>query len=182
MRTHKSFLIGLIVICLFHLNNAQAEDTTINVNAVIQVAASITNTVDLDFGTIIADPSGDVITIDATNATGGLSNTSASSATANVSVGSTSTITNSNSGRVDISTAISDVAISVDFPAGSSITLANGSGDNMTVSGIDTNSSADFTSGTANTYYVHIGGALTIAAGQPAGTYTGTIDITINYN
>lgn len=181
MRNYKLFLIGFAIISVFHFNRAWAEDTTLNVNAVVQIAASISNTVDLDFGTIIADPAGDTIRIDATNASGGLTNTAATPATA-TAITNGSTVTVSNSGRIDVATAVAAVDISIVFPSGDSTTLTNGTGDTMTVSNISTYSSQNFQTVAANTYYVHIGGDLAVGVAQPAGTYTGTIDITLNYN
>ncbi len=180
MNIHKSFWAGLAVLILANVNSVWAEDTTVTVNAVIQIAASITNTEALDFGTIIADPIGDTIQIDASSQ----DVTLATDRQTTVVQTNGSSVTNATSGRIDVTVAVAGIQIDAVFPAGT-VTLTNAAADTMLVTAIIANSDVQILAGeitAVGTYYVHVGGLLTIAAGQAVGTYTGTMAVTINYN
>jgi len=66
-RLNICVMIILFTTLLSFSSIVYAESTTINVSAVIQIAGSVTNSETLEFGTIIADPGGDTIKIDASS-------------------------------------------------------------------------------------------------------------------
>ncbi len=180
MKIHKSFWAGLAVLIFVNVNSVWAEDTTVTVNAVIVLAASVSNTEALDFGTIIADPTGDTLTINASAQDATLATDRVTTAV----VTGNSSVTNATSGRIDVAVGVAGIEIDVVFPAGT-VTLTNAASDTLPVTAIVANSDVQIPAATitaAGTYYVHVGGLLTIAAGQAVGTYTGTMDVTLNYN
>ena len=175
----------LFFLLLISATNSFAETANVTVTATIATAASVTSTSDLAFGTIIADPSGDTITV---NAQGQLNtnNTPITTYTA----GNSSTATGVSSGLVEISIGATGVIVTVTYPADGAVLLSDtvGTGVDMAVSDIVINSDPDlandtntFTSGATGFHYIHVGGVLTIGANQAAGVYTGTMPIILDY-
>ncbi len=130
-------------------------------------AAEVSSTTQMSFGSIIADPSGEEIEIDA----------SAGSSVPQKVTGGISNITGGASGTIRISSTTAGQAIQTDYPT--NIVLTSGS-DTMSVNGIAARS---ITVSTTVFGYVllHVGGLLHINPGQAAGSYSGTMPITVNY-
>lgn len=96
--------------------------------------------------------------------------------------------------RFDV-TGTGNNSFSIDY-TGSSTALTNGTpADDMAVNWITesvgtttptgkTDETTDATTGTLNSgaAYIYVGGKLTVGAAQPAGTYTGTVQLTVAYN
>ena len=169
----------LFFLLLISATNSFAETANVTVTATIESAASVTSTSDLAFGTIIADPDGDTIIVNAQ----GQSNTNNTPITT-YTPGNSSTATGVSSGLVEISIGASGVTVTVIYPADGAVLLSDIAliGVDMAVSDIVTNSAPNtFISGATGSHYIHVGGVLTIGKNQAAGDYSGTMDISLDY-
>lgn len=129
-------------------------------------SASIQNIQNMNFGTIIADPSGDVIEI---NAAGG-------AATPVLLSTGNAIITGGTSGRITIYSDLPNQTINIDYPA--SFTLSQGAS-TMTVDGILARSQFTATSTAVGDIHFYIGGLLHINSGQGTNPYSGTMTVTV---
>ena len=129
-------------------------------------SASIQNIQNMNFGTIIADPSGDVIEI---NAAGG-------TATPVLLSTGNAIVTGGTSGRITIYSDLPNQTITLDYPL--SFTLSQGAS-TMTVDGILARSQFFATSAAVGDIHFHIGGLLHINAGQGTNPYSGTMNVTV---
>ncbi len=144
-------------------NSATASATA---TATIITPITLTNTVDLQFGNVVASPTAGTIVVDVAGArtwTGGatgISGLPVSAAAFTVGGGANRTFT-------------------ITLPA--STTITNGT-NNMTVdtftSSLGASSALDGTGAAA----LAVGGRLTVGANQDTGTYTGTFSVTVAYN
>ena len=165
----------LLLLSLSAVSSAIAGDVIMNVSAIITSSTTETVTTHLDFGTIDLDPAGDTITINA-----------ASGAATPVATGASVITGSGTSGLITIATSVI-MNVQVTYPT-SNVTLSSGS-DSLTMTsasiiansmypdsgaGGDTNGTTDF--------LIHVGGQIVIPLGQPSGTYTGTMTLTLNYS
>lgn len=158
-----------------------ADNATATATAVVLQPIAVSKNNDMVFGSVVGG-NGDVTV--ATNS----ARTNANATTAPVlpSGGSTPA-----AARFDV-TGTGNYTFSIDY-TGSSSQLSDGSGNNMNVAWIaealGTTSPTNKTSGTDATgtlnsgaAYIYVGGTLNVGAAQVAGTYTGTIKVTVAYN
>lgn len=145
---------------------AQESTGTADVFAEIVTPITITGGTDLNFGSIVAAEGGNVRVN--TEGTRTFSNT-------NMEVISSSAITPATFSV----TAATDFAYNIYIPS----TVLTGDGDDMTVTftqdlGGETDGTA---SGTGAAQNLKVGGLLTVASGQTAGTYQGVVTVTVAY-
>ena len=139
-----------------------AATDTGTASAQIVTPIAITNTTDLFFGSIVADPAGDTISLDTAN---------------NATITNTSVITGiSTSGSFDV-TGTTGAVYTVTLPGP---TLISSGGNNMTVNNFSHDGGATPTIAAGGST-LNIGADLTIAAGQAQGVYTGTYTVTVEY-
>ncbi|PTX43132.1 uncharacterized protein DUF4402 [Christiangramia gaetbulicola] len=145
---------------------AQESTGTADVFAEIVTPITITGGTDLNFGSIVAAEGGNVRVN--TEGTRTFSNT-------NMEVISSSAITPATFSV----TAADDFAYNIYIPS----TVLTGDGDDMTVTFTqDLDGETDGTaSGTGAAQNLKVGGLLTVASGQTAGTYQGVVTVTVAY-
>ncbi len=173
--TKALFIAAIFVIATFAANNASAQTaataTNVPASATIASAMGITRTVDLSFGSV-SPAAGTTSTLILDESDG---RTVAGGAT--LVLGGTVT-----SASFDVT---GDTSATYAFTDPGNITLTSG-GDTMTV---NTWTALSATSGTATLTLdgtgadtMTIGATLNMAAAQAAGDYTGTFNLTIDYN
>jgi spore coat protein U-like protein len=141
---------------------AHAASANANVNAAVAAPLAVTKNADLAFGDFVADASSCTLSV---NAAG----------TRSVASGSC-TLLSSTASAADFSVSgTGNRAISVNVPA--SVTLSDGGGNTMTVTTAN-NAPSNLTGGAAN---FQVYGDLAVGAGQIAGSYSGTLTVTVNY-
>jgi hypothetical protein len=64
----------------------------------------------------------------------------------------------------------------------SSVTLTDGASNNMTVDTFTSNPATTGTIGSGGSQTIAVGATLNVTASQAAGTYTGTFDVSVDYN
>jgi spore coat protein U-like protein len=161
------------VLALAGAADAMAATATASSTSTVITPIAITKAADLSFGSIAAGGTAGTVTVSPNgtrNVTGGT-----------VAAGGTITAAQFNV------TGQSGQTYSIDF-TGTSTTLTSGS-DTMAFSTISDVSASTITSGnvsagtlTGGAQTIYVGGALTVGATQPAGTYSGTISVAVNYN
>jgi hypothetical protein len=164
----KLFALG-IALMGFGMNvNAQVSATaTANSSARIVSPIQLTKSVDLQFGNIVASPTAGTLTMapsaaNTRNALGGIT---------------LPTVTGSVSAAKFTVAGESGLTYAITLPA--SATLTSGS-NNMTLDAFTTDLTEGGTIGTNNEFYV--GATLNVQADQAAGSYSGTFNVTVNYN
>lgn len=173
----KFFIVWLITVINMSNSTAQIirENVAINVNANVLSTLSVTNDQDVSFGNISGTTTGEVFL----DPKGSESSYVGATATAgkiiiagdnnqSIRIGWPSTITLDDGGENDMTLTIAVSGSGSDNQATSSdLTAENGF---TTVNLVLSN------------FYIWIGGSLGVLENQPAGTYTGTADITVEYN
>lgn len=129
-------------------------------------AYSVSIETPISFGTIVADPAGDIIEI---NAAGG-------PAGPRVITSGHSYIKDGHSGMIRIEADQPDQLISIEYPT--SVRLKSGDTD-LILDGIASRSISSVTSSTAGPIDFHIGGLLHIDRGQAGSDFSGKIKVTI---
>ena len=174
MKRNKLRVITGIVLIAFNvmvLPAAMAGTVAVGVSAVITSTITETATTDLDFGSIDLDPAGDTIQLDAS---GG--------ATTTASITNSSIVTGETSGLITITSGVV-ATVAVVYPA-ADVTLTNGA--NTLTIAFATIAASSSVTGVAtdgiNPFYIYLGGTIIIPGTQPTGTYTGSMNITINYS
>lgn len=163
----KLVLAGSIAAAAMISGGAQAATETVTADARIIPAVTLGTPVNMNFGTIAADATGGSVVIAA-----------ASGATA--ACATLTCVGTSNPGSIAVTSA-SGETVSVSFVTPGAITLRAGPGaTDPTMSLTPSLSATSFTSTGTDTVYV--GGTLTVAASQAAGTYSGDIEVNIDYN
>lgn len=142
--------------------SAQAASGNANVSAAVAAPLSVTKNADLAFGDFVSDSSSCTINVN-------------SAGTRSVSSGSC-TLLSSAAAAADFDVSgTGNRAITVNVPA--SVTLSDGGGNTMTVTTAN-NAPSNLTGGAAN---FQVYGDLAVGAGQTAGSYSGTLTVTVNY-
>lgn len=165
MRLFKLGLIGMTSLGFVGMSaQAQAADVTGNATAEIQSPIVLTEDTAMDFATIIADPTGDTVTLDTADA---VTSTGASTFSGTPLSGDFS------------ATGTASASVAISFSTGDTLT---GPGTAMAL-GNFTNSAGGTPAfdGTGNLAF-SVGADLTVGAAQAAGTYTGTYTLTVDYN
>jgi|GEM_PF-3496373 len=172
----KKMLCRLIVLAaallIFTPGGASAADSTVTVNAIIQQASLAVSNTTIDFGTIVTGGA-DTVIIDA-------------SAGAATPVPTDATVTNisvaGSSGTINVTSTLPNAIVDITYPASIVIDDNTTSAIFMTVDQISTYSTpTPVTLDGAGTGTIHVGGRLSIDAGQTADTYTSTGTIAVNY-
>jgi hypothetical protein len=144
-------------------NSAQASA---NASAAIVAAISISNTADLDFGQVVAGGSSGTVV---------MSTAGSRSATGGTTLGSSA-----GSGAASFT-------VSGDPNASYTITLPGSAvlssdGDDMIINNFTSNPSGNGTIGGGGSQVLGVGATLQVGASQPAGSYSGSFNVTIAYN
>jgi Mat/Ecp fimbriae major subunit len=162
-RMLKAALVGTVFAAAFGSNAAQAATASASATAKVLTQVVVTKTADLDFGTIAIGTGGGDVSVGFTN-----NRTCASSLVCSATV---------TSGKFGIAGAASqNVGVSVD----SSVTLnRTGGGASMTATLSASNTTLALSAAGAATFAV--GGDLTVGGTQQAGDYSGTFNVTVNY-
>ncbi len=145
--------------------SADAATATFSANARIIPAILISNTTDLEFADIIPDPvSADTVVVD----TAGARTCGASLSCSGVAGAATFLVTGAANATYAITLpGAANINSGPDTMSVGTFTDSNGGVGTLSVLGTDT-----FT----------VGATLSVGAGQPQGTYTGTFIMTVNYN
>lgn len=141
----------------------KATTTAGTANVLLRAAITLVESTQLDFGTIEADVAGDTLTIDTT---GNVTATGASVSSGTPASGAWT------------STGDALAAVTISFSAGDTLT---GPGTAMALDTFthDAGGTPAF-DGTGNLAF-NVGANLTIGAAQTAGTYSGSYDVTVDY-
>ena len=161
----KLALAGAVIATGMVSNAAYAAteqaDATVQVLAAVQLSA----VTDLNFGVVAASAAGGTVTLGAASGA-----TPSATGVIAISGGAPASfqVTQATTGEV--------IALSV----GNTTPLSNGVGADIALSGLTlSNSSITFNSASLQTVYV--GGTISLNPNQAAGTYTGTFDVTAEY-
>src|SRR3954454_14946068 len=165
----KKTVLSLAAVATFVLAaNSYADQATANGTATVMTPIAISKTADLRFGKFSALTGGTVViaTSGARNATGAvvLSSTDAGGAAA-FSV----------SGDANATYAIT-------LPGSATITHTVDATKTMDISPFTSNPSGTGTLSGAGSQVVNVGGTLTVGSAQTTGSYTGTFDVSVEYN
>lgn len=157
---------ALLMAGLFHATAAQAASASANASATVITPIAIAKTADLAFGSFSAATAGTVvIATDGTrSATGGVllsSNTAVGAAAFDVTGQDTATY-------------------AITLPADGTVTLS-GPGTAMAVDSFVSNPSGTGTLG-ATGQAVNVGATLTVGSAQAEGAYSGTFNVSVEYN
>lgn len=165
MKNFTLVLIALITGTTFAQNSDLA---TANASAEIISAITISKTTDMDFGMV------------ANNATTGgtviLDNAATTGRTGSADIITASAFQNA----VFTINAENLYTYSISLPT-SNITLSDGGTNTMTVNGFNDNLGGSST-GTSADQTLYVGATLNVGANQAVGNYTGTFDVSVNYN
>ena len=145
--------------------NAYAAAATANATATVIAPIAISKTADLAFGKFAASTGGTVVMAPAGTRT----------ATGTVVL---STVTPGAAASFDVA-GDNNATYAITLPA--SATISSGT-NTMTVGTFTSTPSATGTLSASGTETVTVGGTLTVASAQVAGAYTGTFDMTVEYN
>lgn len=164
--TYKNKLLAgiAVVAALTFSTQAHATDATGNASAEIQNPIVISEDNAMDFATIVADPTGDTITL---STAGAVSAANASTFSGTAAAGAFS-VTGTPSAAVNISFSSGDVL------SGPGADMALGSFTN------DAGGAPAF-DGTGNLSF-NVGADLSVNASQVGGSYAGTYTVTVDYN
>ena len=151
-----------------------ANNAVANTSGIVVIPLSIAKVLDLNFGKFVAGGSPGTVVVDTANAqsvTGGVTTTAGLGTTAKAA---TFTVT----GQADSTYAITYPATlpltgpGADMAIG---TFTNAVSDGSVAAGIGTLPAA-------GTHTLSVGATLSVAADQVAGSYSGSFDVTVNYN
>jgi Mat/Ecp fimbriae major subunit len=162
-RMLKAALVGSVFAAAFGSNAAQAATASASATAKVLTQVTVTKTADLDFGTIAIGTGGGSVLV-------GYSD----NRTCNPGLVCSAAVT---TGKFNIAgAATQNVGISVD----PTVTLNRvGGGASMTATLTANNSTLALSGAGAGTFAV--GGELTVSGTQSSGDYSGTFNVTVNY-
>lgn len=160
----KKLLLAVALLGLSANAAAQTASSTINVE-IESRAITLTNTGGLNFGRVLPYGSAGIVFV-STNGTGSASNAYISDAT-NIRASSWAV------------TGIPGAPFAVTLPT--SVTISNGT-ENMTVTSFNRSGATQLFLDAAGNNNFAVGARLNVGANQPVGTYTGTFNVTVNYN
>ena len=170
----RALTIAAVMAAAMSCAPVRAADTSVTANAAIVRPNTLIKTDDLDFGSLISGPTGGTVTVNpVTNAR---------------TSGGGVTLVGSSARRAEFLGTGGIILIFVSGSTSVTLTRAGGGAPNMTASltraastgggGIALLGATLLPSG-LQTYY--IGGTLTVPANQPAGDYSGTFTLNVNY-
>lgn len=172
---HATKVVGLGAAVLCVVASSWAGDVTMDVTAAVAPSLTETVTTDMSFGSIDLNPAGDTITIDAHVG-----------AATPASAGAVSVVSGGTSGLITVA-ANTDFTINVVYQANGVVALTEPvSGDIVYLNNIDqyseggtTNGGVAHTGGTDS--LISVGGSVQFPTAAAAGTYSGSMTITLNY-
>ena len=161
----KAATAAVIASAAFSTVAAQAAPATASATARARILKQITvtNTSDLDFGTIVAGTAASTVAVSA-----------AGVRTCGAGLTCTGTVSSANFNITGTTGAI------VTVTGDNSVTLANGTGGTMTAALTRSASTLTLVAGAVNGT-VQVSGTLSLAASQADGAYTGTFNVTVDY-
>ena len=173
---NKIFAIAIVALG-FSANNAIAQTTaSASGNATIVAPITLTNNVPLEFGKVAVQ----ALTAGSVTLTPAAATTPTPALGVTLLTGTTRTAAKFTVGGV------ASYIYTITVPA-SALTISDGASHNMTISDFSFASvnapsltGGTLTSGGADEFYV--GGKLNVAAGQTPNSYTGSFNVTVNYN
>lgn len=133
-----------------------------------QLALTVSGTVDLTFGSFAAGSGGQV-----TVSPGGVRTVSGGVVRLSSAGGSAGQITVSGQ---------SSATYSIGLPADGTVVLSNAAGQSMPLKSFVSSPSGSGQIGAGGSQTIFIGATLSVAAGQPIGSYSGSYPVSLNYN
>lgn len=177
IRTHfrRAALVSVVALGAFGASNSFAADGTTSSTATVIEPIAVTKTVDLVFGKFAPGGGGAVtVATDGTRTTTGpiLSNSGATPTAAkfDVSGDNDSTYSIAWSGAIELSDSVSTETMALERIS------------DLTAGGATTGEASTGTLDGTGAQSVYLGGTLTVGAAQAAGTYTGDVTVTVEYN
>lgn len=199
MRQFKLMFAGLaLLILMVGTAIAGVKEVPMKVSAEITEAYSATWVNDLAFGSIIADPEGGLIQIDASGVNAATATTGSSvSSLITVESGASKVNGGHKTGVIMVQTSLAGLGVTLEIEdatttSPATITLSNGAKElTMSTASIIANSNLGAVA-TANTllnvmnaaagdYYLHLGGVLNIPEDIPTGTYNGNMKVKLTF-
>jgi hypothetical protein len=170
--TSKGFRLAVLGLAIAGSGSAIAASAVATSTSTVVTPINITKSADLAFGSFAAGAAPGTVTV-----TPGGARTAGGGVTA---VASTAT-----AAKFDV-TGLAGMGYSIDVAA---TTLSDGSGNSMTLTPISDLTASASTANTVTTgtltggaQSIYVGGVLAVAANQAAGTYSGSVTTTVNYN
>jgi spore coat protein U-like protein len=171
--TSNGFKLAVMALALSGAGSAMAATASATSTSVVVTPIQISKATDLSFGAIASSGTAGTVTL-----TPGGTRTVGGGA---VAAGGTSTAAKFDvTGQAGLTYAISMAGTSANLTSGSD-TIPFTVISDVTASAITTGIAATGTL-TGGAQSIYVGGALTVAANQAAGTYTGTVAVAVNYN
>jgi Mat/Ecp fimbriae major subunit len=160
----KLALAGAVIATGMVSNAAVAATEPADATVEVLAAVEVTVDADLDFGVVAASAAGGTVTVAAASAA-----TPSASGVTYISGGAPAEfrVTQASDGEV--------IDLTVDNPS-----PLTGAGTDIVLSSL-TISATDITFDSANLETVYVGGTITLGANQAAGVYTGSFDVTAEY-
>lgn len=158
-------LIGAVAAASFAGSAQAATTATGTASAEVLSSLTVTATSNLQFGQIAANTGG-TVTVNADSTTGFTGSL--------VSTGTRAPATFSVTGTPNTSVIVS-------LPTASVNLTRSGGTETMTLSGFNSNPGGAFQLGTTGAGTFNVGGTLAVASGQVAGAYTGTFQVSVEY-
>ena len=165
MKLNKLLLAGALVgtSLIGYSQYAQATTTAGTANAIIVAAITLTESTQLDYGAITADPAGDTVTITSAGV---------------VSSTGSSTFSGSPAGGVWAATGAASTAVTISFSTGDTLT---GPGTAMPLGTFTHDAGGSPAFDGSGDLAFNVGANLTVGATQTAGTYSGAYSVTVDY-
>lgn len=159
--------VSLAVISLSSGNAGAADSATANATATVMTPISIAKSADLDFGAFAAGTGGTVV----------IGTDGSRSSTGAVVESASDTGNNAEfavSGQANATYAIT-------LPGDGTVTITSGA-NSMAVNTFTSDPSGTGTLDGSGNQALNVGATLVVGSGQAAGSYTGTFDVTVEYN
>lgn len=167
MKLNKAIMAAAAGGMLLTTGVAGAATDSATATATVMTSIAITNNTDLDFGAFSPSTGGTVI----------IGTDGARSKTGAVVLSSGDT-----GGRAQFTvTGATDATYAITLPGNGTVSLSNGGGGSMDVNDFVSNPSGTGTL-TGGTETLYVGATLTVGSGQASGSYTGSFDVSVEYN
>lgn len=157
----------LFIMGALFTQNAKAQTATASATATIISPIAITKTTDLAFGNIVAGSSIGTVIVSTTNArtkTGGVTLPTATPGTFNAAAFNVTGLANAT------------------YTIATNVVTPPTSGSNTMALTLASDPTGTGTIGSSGSQIINVGGTLSVAANQPAGSYTGSFTVTVAYN
>lgn len=166
MTIKNTLLAGIAVISAiaFTTTQAHATDATGNASAEIQNPIVISEDTAMDFATIVADPTGDTITLSTAGA---------------VSAANASTFSGTPAAGAFSLTGTPSASVAISFSSGD---VLSGPGADMSLDSFATDAGGSPAFDGSGNLSFNVGADLGVNASQVGGSYAGTYTVTVDYN